>query len=97
MRRIDPTLPALHGRRVSAIHWVRAPCISIRVTAIPCFRIHGTNEPWSIGDAVSSGCVRLLNEDIVDLYNRVQVGARVTRAARRRRGLTLPLLPQARI
>jgi lipoprotein-anchoring transpeptidase ErfK/SrfK len=42
------------------------------------FRIHGTNEPWSIGQAVSSGCVRMLNEDIHDLYNRVPVGATVT-------------------
>lgn len=41
------------------------------------FRIHGTNEPWSIGTQVSSGCIRLLNEDIVDLYNRVPVGATV--------------------
>ncbi|HEX2134289.1 MAG TPA: L,D-transpeptidase [Microvirga sp.] len=41
------------------------------------FRIHGTNEPWSIGQAVSSGCVRLLNEDVVDLYNRVPVGTTV--------------------
>ena len=41
------------------------------------FRIHGTNEPWSIGQAVSSGCVRMLNEDIHDLYNRVPVGATV--------------------
>ncbi|GGK29419.1 L,D-transpeptidase [Salinarimonas ramus] len=41
------------------------------------FRIHGTNEPWSIGEAVSSGCVRMLNEDVVDLYERVPVGARV--------------------
>ena len=41
------------------------------------FRIHGTNEPWSIGDAVSSGCVRMLNEDIHDLYNRVPVGTTV--------------------
>ena len=32
------------------------------------FRIHGTNEPWSIGEQVSSGCVRMLNEDVVDLY-----------------------------
>lgn len=38
------------------------------------FRIHGTNEPWSIGEQVSSGCIRLLNEDIYDLYNRVEVG-----------------------
>lgn len=41
------------------------------------FRIHGTNEPWSIGHAVSSGCIRLMNEDILDLYNRVEVGAPV--------------------
>ncbi len=41
------------------------------------FRLHGTNEPDSIGHAVSSGCIRLFNQDIVDLYNRVPVGASV--------------------
>ena len=41
------------------------------------FRIHGTNQPDTIGQAVSSGCIRLLNEDIVDLYERVKVGATV--------------------
>jgi lipoprotein-anchoring transpeptidase ErfK/SrfK len=41
------------------------------------FRLHGTNEPESIGHAVSSGCIRLFNQDIIDLYNRVPVGARV--------------------
>src|SRR3954447_9072532 len=41
------------------------------------FRIHGTNEPWTIGQQVSSGCIRMLNEDIVDLYDRVPVGATV--------------------
>lgn len=41
------------------------------------FRIHGTNEPWSIGEQVSSGCIRMLNEDVVDLYNRVPVGSTV--------------------
>ncbi|MCZ8100180.1 MAG: L,D-transpeptidase [Burkholderiales bacterium] len=41
------------------------------------FRIHGTNEPWSIGEQVSSGCIRLLNEDVADLYQRVPVGATV--------------------
>jgi lipoprotein-anchoring transpeptidase ErfK/SrfK len=41
------------------------------------FRIHGTNEPWSIGDQVSSGCIRLLNEDVADLYERVPVGTNV--------------------
>ncbi|KAA2242180.1 L,D-transpeptidase [Salinarimonas soli] len=41
------------------------------------FRIHGTNEPWSIGEAVSSGCVRMLNEDVRDLHDRVPVGTTV--------------------
>ncbi|QRM32075.1 L,D-transpeptidase [Microvirga sp. VF16] len=41
------------------------------------YRIHGTNEPHTIGQAVSSGCIRMLNEDVVDLYNRVKVGTRV--------------------
>ncbi|MDB5569266.1 MAG: hypothetical protein JWN93_449 [Hyphomicrobiales bacterium] len=41
------------------------------------YRLHGTNEPDSIGHSVSSGCVRLLNHDIIDLYARVPVGARV--------------------
>ena len=41
------------------------------------YRIHGSNEPWSIGTQVSSGCIRLRNEDIIDLYGRVKVGAKV--------------------
>lgn len=41
------------------------------------FRIHGTNEPWSIGKAASSGCFRMLNEDVFELYGSVPVGARV--------------------
>lgn len=41
------------------------------------YRIHGTSEPWTIGQAVSSGCIRLTNEDVIDLYERVQVGALV--------------------
>ena len=41
------------------------------------FRIHGTNEPATIGTAVSSGCIRLFNQDIIDLYNRVPLGAPV--------------------
>ena len=41
------------------------------------FRIHGTNEPDTIGHAVSSGCIRLDNADVIDLYDRVQVGAKV--------------------
>jgi lipoprotein-anchoring transpeptidase ErfK/SrfK len=41
------------------------------------YRIHGTNDPTTIGKTVSSGCIRLTNEDVMDLYNRVQVGAKV--------------------
>jgi lipoprotein-anchoring transpeptidase ErfK/SrfK len=41
------------------------------------YRIHGTNAPDSIGEEVSSGCIRMLNEDVIDLYNRVQVGTKV--------------------
>jgi lipoprotein-anchoring transpeptidase ErfK/SrfK len=41
------------------------------------YRIHGSNEPWTIGQAVSSGCFRMRNEDVEDLYARVKVGTRV--------------------
>jgi lipoprotein-anchoring transpeptidase ErfK/SrfK len=41
------------------------------------FRIHGTNEPDTIGHAVSSGCIRMNNADVMDLYQRVQKGAKV--------------------
>ena len=42
------------------------------------YRIHGTNEPSSIGKAASSGCIRMLNEDVTELYLHVRIGARVT-------------------
>jgi lipoprotein-anchoring transpeptidase ErfK/SrfK len=38
------------------------------------YRIHGTNQPEYIGSAISSGCIRLTNEDAIDLYNRVKIG-----------------------
>ncbi|SIR09781.1 Lipoprotein-anchoring transpeptidase ErfK/SrfK [Rhizobium sp. RU33A] len=41
------------------------------------YRIHGTNEPWTIGTAASSGCIRMLNQDVIDLYNQVPQGSRV--------------------
>ncbi|MBZ9873197.1 L,D-transpeptidase [Mesorhizobium sp. BR1-1-9] len=41
------------------------------------YRLHGTVEPWTIGKMVSSGCVRFLNQDIIDLYGRVPVGSKV--------------------
>ena len=41
------------------------------------YRIHGTLEPWTIGSNVSSGCIRMINQDVIDLYERVEPGARV--------------------
>jgi lipoprotein-anchoring transpeptidase ErfK/SrfK len=41
------------------------------------YRIHGSNEPWTMGQAVSSGCIRMTNADITDLYKRVEVGTKV--------------------
>lgn len=41
------------------------------------FRIHGSNEPWTIGQAVSSGCIRMTNDDVADLFGRVKVGTTV--------------------
>ena len=54
------------------------------------YRIHGTNEPWSIGERVSSGCIRLLNEEILDLYDRVPIGTPVIVSR------TLPRFPESR-
>ena len=42
------------------------------------YRIHGTDAPWTIGQAVSKGCIRMLNEDVLDLYPRIPVGTKVT-------------------
>jgi lipoprotein-anchoring transpeptidase ErfK/SrfK len=41
------------------------------------YRIHGTDAPWTIGQYASSGCIRMFNKDVVDLYSRVPVGTRV--------------------
>jgi len=41
------------------------------------YRIHGSNEPWTIGQNVSSGCIRMRNTDVIDLYSRVKVGTKV--------------------
>ena len=41
------------------------------------YRIHGTNQPEYIGTAISSGCIRVTNEDVIDLYSRVKIGATV--------------------
>ncbi len=41
------------------------------------FRIHGTNEPWSIGQNMSSGCIRMLNENVIELYSMAKIGTKV--------------------
>src|SRR5205823_14358145 len=41
------------------------------------YRIHGTDEPWTIGRNVSSGCIRMINQDVIDLYQRATAGAKV--------------------
>lgn len=41
------------------------------------YRIHGSNQPWTIGHAVSSGCIRMVNDDVIDLYEKVSVGTKV--------------------
>jgi lipoprotein-anchoring transpeptidase ErfK/SrfK len=52
------------------------------------YRLHGTTEPWTIGTMVSSGCVRLLNQDIIDLYRRVPIGTRVVVLSARSRDVS---------
>lgn len=39
------------------------------------YRVHGTNQPWTVGQANSSGCIRMTNEDVINLYDRVKIGA----------------------
>lgn len=72
MLRRDPTLPRYMEGGPDNPLGARALYIGSTM-----YRLHGTSEPWTIGTAVSSGCIRLTNDDIIDLYNRVQVGARV--------------------
>ncbi len=62
------------------------------------YRIHGTNAPSTIGGRVSSGCIRMLNEDVVDLYGRVKVGSKVVvlpDGGRRIRDIAQPAEPRA--
>jgi lipoprotein-anchoring transpeptidase ErfK/SrfK len=72
MRRRQPGLPA---------HMPGGPDNPLGARALylgsTLYRIHGTNEPWTIGQNVSSGCIRMLNEDVIDLYQRVHLNAKV--------------------
>jgi lipoprotein-anchoring transpeptidase ErfK/SrfK len=74
MRRENPKLPAyVPGGHPRNPLGVRALYLGSSL-----YRIHGTDAPWLIGQEVSKGCIRMLNEDVVDLYNRARIGARVT-------------------
>lgn len=67
--------------RVLPVHMEGGPANPLGARALylgsTLYRIHGTNQPWTIGGAVSSGCIRMRNEDVVDLYERVGVGTKV--------------------
>jgi lipoprotein-anchoring transpeptidase ErfK/SrfK len=75
----------LHAGRIYRTTWTavwktrsaQGLCILFKGGKDTLFRIHGTNEPGTIGRAVSSGCIRMLNADVIDLYQRVAKGTRV--------------------
>jgi lipoprotein-anchoring transpeptidase ErfK/SrfK len=72
MRKRDPKLP---------VHMAGGPNNPLGARALylgnTLYRIHGTNEPWYMGTARSSGCIRMTNDDVIDLYNRTKLGATV--------------------
>jgi lipoprotein-anchoring transpeptidase ErfK/SrfK len=74
MRRDNPKLPAyVRGGDPRNPLGVRALYLGSSL-----YRIHGTDAPWLIGQEVSKGCIRMHNADVIDLYERARVGARVT-------------------
>ncbi|MEZ5839455.1 MAG: L,D-transpeptidase [Hyphomicrobiales bacterium] len=72
MRKRQPGLPAFMPGGPNNPLGARAMYIGSTI-----YRIHGSNEPWTMGQAVSSGCIRMTNDDVADLYERVPVGTRV--------------------
>jgi len=72
MRKRQPGLPAFMEGGLNNPLGARALYLGSTL-----YRIHGTNEPWSIGRNVSSGCIRMTNADVIDLYERVQLNSRV--------------------
>ncbi len=73
MRRENPTLPAY----VPGGHPLNPLGVRAMYLGNSTYRIHGTDAPWTVGQEVSHGCVRMYNSDVVDLYERVRVGTRV--------------------
>lgn len=74
MRRENPKLPA----HMPGGHPLNPLGVRALYLGSSMYRIHGTDAPWTIGTAASKGCVRMYNEDVLDLYPRVPVGTRVT-------------------
>ena len=73
MRRENPKLPAfVPGGHPKNPMGVRALYLGNTL-----YRIHGTDAPWTIGKAVSKGCIRMYNKDVIDLYNKTSIGAKV--------------------
>lgn len=72
MRKRQPGLPAFMEGGPNNPLGARALYIGSTL-----YRIHGTNEPWTIGGNVSSGCIRMVNDDVVDLFSRVKIGTKV--------------------
>jgi lipoprotein-anchoring transpeptidase ErfK/SrfK len=72
MKRRQPNLPDYMPGGINNPLGARAIYIGSTL-----YRIHGTNEPWTIGQDVSSGCIRMVNDDVEDLYERVKIGAKV--------------------
>jgi len=74
MRRENPKLPV----HVPGGHPLNPLGVRALYLGASTYRIHGTDAPWTIGTAVSKGCIRMYNEDVLDLYPRVPVGTKVT-------------------
>jgi len=86
-KRVNPSwtpTPAMVAENPRLPRWVPGghPMNPLGVRALylgsSTYRIHGTDAPWTIGSAVSKGCIRMYNQDVLDLYPRVQIGAKVT-------------------
>ena len=74
MRRENPKLPSF----VPGGHPLNPLGVRAMYLGSSSYRIHGTDAPWTIGQAVSKGCIRMYNQDVLDLYPRVPVGTHVT-------------------
>jgi lipoprotein-anchoring transpeptidase ErfK/SrfK len=74
MRRENPRLPSY----VPGGHPMNPLGVRALYLGSSAYRIHGTDAPWTIGQSVSKGCIRMYNNDVIDLYNRVRVGTQVT-------------------